>query len=376
MASSALEPYTGEKKLLYPDFPPPVFSLRNKQPTPPKPQKNDDVNQCIPNPLQRGQSMRVQYNLKRDRDTLDEIAPIFIFDEGKKYGYADYLPLMDKVFNFILIIHPDGKHTLVITPFNAIEYGSKHYMMSRRLDFMTAELQYPDTFLFSVEFFIKRTNPYHIFFHDYSSLYFIDNTVNLKSVIISKSGLDVYKEYISSVLNHAFNVIFKKEFTCEMVNNFPDTYKNQKEKKFFITDIACKLKPPLSPLSFPIYANTKCEGKYIGETCNAISAASAVPIIKGKKPAASKTAAAAKPAKKPTAAAKKPTAAAKKPTAAAAAAAALKKLTQLPAAPQAFAEAPALEPVRTRSSPRKGGKRTTKHKRTKHKKRNKTYKKK
>ena len=107
MASSALEPYTGEKKLLYPDFPPPVFSLRNKQPTPPKPQKNDDVNQCIPNPLQRGQSMRVQYNLKRDRDTLDEIAPIFIFNEGEKYNY----PLTDKpltdtvltdnVFNFI-----------------------------------------------------------------------------------------------------------------------------------------------------------------------------------------------------------------------------------------------------------------------------------
>ena len=364
MASSALEPYTGEKKMLYPDFPPPVFSLRNKQPIPPKPQKNDDVNQCIPNPLQRGQYMRVQYNLKRDRDTLDEIAPIFIFNEGEKYNY----PLTDKpltdtvltdnVFNFILIIHPDGTHTLVVTPFNAIEYGSKHYMMSKRLDFMTGELQYPETFLFSGEFFIKSTtNPFHIFFHDYSSLYFIDNTVNLKSVI-SKRGLDVYKEYISSVLTHAFNVIFKKEFTCEMVNNFPDTYKNQKEKKFFITDIACKLKPPLSPLSFPIYANTKCEGKDIGETCNAISAASAVPIIKGKKPAASKTASAAKPAKKPTAAA-------------------LKKLTQLPAAPQAFAEeSAALEPVRTRSSPRKGGKRTTKHKRTKHKKRNKTYKKK
>ena len=107
MASSALEPYTGEKKMLYPDFPPPVFSLRNKQPTPPKPQKNDDVNQCIPNPLQRGQYMRVQYNLKRDRDTLDEIAPIFIFNEGEKYNY----PLTDKpltdtvltdnVFNFI-----------------------------------------------------------------------------------------------------------------------------------------------------------------------------------------------------------------------------------------------------------------------------------
>jgi hypothetical protein len=221
-------------------------------------------------------------------------------------------------------------------------------MMSRRLDFMTGELQYPEKFLFSGEFFIERTKPFHIFFHDYSSLYFKDNTVNIKSEMIRDyGGPDVYKEYISSVLNHAFNVIFKIKFTCEMVNNFPsDTYKNQKDKNYFIKS-ACKLTPPLGPLSFPIYANTKCEGEKIDYTCDAISAASAVPIIKGKKPAASKTAA-AKPAKKPTAAA-------------------LKQL------PQASA---ALEPVRTRSSPRKGGKRTTKHKRTNHKKRNKTYKKK
>ena len=74
MASSALEPYTGEKKLLYPDFPQPVFSRRNKQQTPPKPQRKI-AQQVAVNVKPRVVGRPRSAHKKPRRDVL--VAPIF-----------------------------------------------------------------------------------------------------------------------------------------------------------------------------------------------------------------------------------------------------------------------------------------------------------
>jgi hypothetical protein len=316
---------------------PRTFSVR-------KVAKDDNVEVCEYVPGLK-KYVKTAYNLQTDGEMLDSVAPLQIFAEGEDNDFAS---LSDGIHNFILLFNEETmQHTFVTTYFNAFEYGAKHYMISKRLDYQFPDT-YPDTFIFSGEFMKDPKKPANIKFHDWSSLYFMDNKVNLKnggmSIIILLYSIDkyivkhphigtdrtnisaadfaaiktefieqyeseynktiygpkkedilntttvmelitylqknplvsvivsekTYKDYVSSIFQHAFSNVFTKYATypykvqkVEMVPKFTkEEYADQIDKALFINAL-CRRD---TPISYPIY-NKDCLGEPIGETC-------------------------------------------------------------------------------------------------------------
>ena len=138
--------------------------------------KKDVVDDCLP--LNADDTfVNITYTLS-ELPYNSPLSPIYIFKPMPSGAYNNYdTSLKDGIHNFILFWDETMKNYVLATSyFNAPEYGSKHFMMIKRLNDLV-----PKQFIFSGEFKKDSASPSIIRFHDWSSLYFIDNFVNFKT---------------------------------------------------------------------------------------------------------------------------------------------------------------------------------------------------
>lgn len=166
--------------------------------------------------------LRTKYDMN---DVTDKLAPMFIFNESDMNNYQD---LQEGIHNFMLFWDDVAKqYTLVTAYFNAIEFGSKHNIMSlRSID------QTPDTFIVSGEI-KKKGNSIH--FHDTSSQYFrqecnlkrrapiiyLYELINEMGIEIDEDG-DIKKNELDEIKtiilqNNKFNDTFKSKLRFQVM---------------------------------------------------------------------------------------------------------------------------------------------------------------
>jgi hypothetical protein len=166
----------------------------------------------------------ININYKVSEAEVDSESPLKLFRERGDSNAYDTIE--SGIHNFILCWDDVKKEYMLITSFfNAYEYGQKHYMMSYRLDqmFPNPDEKAPDTFIFSGEF--KKDETTTIKFHDMSSLYFLDNSLNLKSSMVNYYLYQLLKEYTPDDLQ-------KPETIKDLIPKFISLLENNQVRLF------------------------------------------------------------------------------------------------------------------------------------------------
>ena len=211
-----------------------IFAYKNRSLFP----KKDDINECS---AYNDKTINIKYKVS-EIPYDSPLSPIHVYKVGS--NYAD---LEEGIHNFILFWDDrKNEYILATSLFNPYEYASKHYMMGKRLGDLV-----PNSFIFSGEFKKEEGNPL-VKFHDISSLYFIDNLTNFKTV-----GMAIYflKKIISDYVDK--NGLELERMYADRLDPEYRTHFNN-IKQLFLTYYKVSLKSHI----------TKPKEKYVNESIN------------------------------------------------------------------------------------------------------------
>ena len=211
-----------------------IFAYKNRSLFP----KKDEINECS---AYNDKTINIKYKVS-EIPYDSALSPIHVYKVGS--NYAD---LESGIHNFILFWDDrKNEYVLATSLFNPFEYASKHYMMGKRLGDLV-----PNSFIFSGEFKKEEGNPL-VKFHDISSLYFIDNLTNFKTV-----GMAIYflKKIISNYVDKN-GLELERMYADRLEPEYRTHFNNIKQ--LFLTYYKVTLKSHI----------TKPKEKYVNESIN------------------------------------------------------------------------------------------------------------